>query len=413
MKKHQRNQVLVAIHNEARGFFRRLGIDDPAEFHALAAFVVGGLSVQLLVGDNPNGESADAAVTAEQRLSIFGFVFIEAAAVENARQNFLGVIRARRRRIVNTVDFLGGQRGLNRFLAVPRRLPPVSPFFDQAAEACDAGFVGGLAIIHRAADGSVHFGAAQFFGGHFLADGGLHQGGACQKKSAAVGHQNVIAHDGKIRAASHAHAHNRGYLRDAHGRHHCIVSKDAAEVVGVGENIFLQGQKNASRIHQIDRRDMVLDCHVLRADDFFGRHREKRSSFYCRVVGNDHHQPGVDAGQAGDDPGGGRASPLFIHAVSGIGAEFEKRSRVGKQLDALARGQAAFGVLVLDGFVAAAFANALFFVVDLGHQVGHEAHIGLKARRSRVDLAGEHAGGHRRVGLDGVSVRHRRSDDTR
>ena len=91
-------------------------------------------------------------------------------------------------------------------------------FVDEGADAFQAGFVVGLAEIHRAADLRMHFGAAQFFGGGFLADGGLHQRGAGEKKAGAFGHQDVIAHDREIRAAGNAHAHDGGDLRNAHAR---------------------------------------------------------------------------------------------------------------------------------------------------------------------------------------------------
>ena len=65
MQEKQRDQVLVAVHDEACGFFRRLGINNPAKFHALVALVIGGLRVQFLVRDDSNRESADSRVTAD------------------------------------------------------------------------------------------------------------------------------------------------------------------------------------------------------------------------------------------------------------------------------------------------------------------------------------------------------------
>ena len=50
------------------------------------------------------------------------------------------------------------------------------------------GFVIGLAEIHGATDLRVHLRAAEFFRGIFLADGGLHEGGAGEKKARAFRH---------------------------------------------------------------------------------------------------------------------------------------------------------------------------------------------------------------------------------
>src|SRR5438270_405770 len=81
MKKDQRDQVLVAIHDEARGLFGGLGVDHATKFHPLVSLVIGLLRVQLLIGHNTYRKSADASVTAEHRLSVFGLVLVEAAAV--------------------------------------------------------------------------------------------------------------------------------------------------------------------------------------------------------------------------------------------------------------------------------------------------------------------------------------------
>ena len=165
----------------------------------------------------------------------------------------------------------------------------------QRANAFEAGLVVGFAKIHRAAHLRVHFRAAQFFRRDALPDGRLHQRRAGEKKSRALGHQDVIAHHGQISAARHAHAHDGGDLRNAHGAHHRVIAKDAAEVVRIRENVFLQRQKNACGIDQVDRRDMVFDGDVLRADHFLGGHREKCAGFYRGVIRDDHHQTARDA----------------------------------------------------------------------------------------------------------------------
>ena len=96
MEKNQRNQILVAVHDEARRFLRRFGIDHATELDPLVAFVVRSLRVQFLVGDDSHGESANARIAADQRLAIFRLVFVEAAAIEHARQNLFHVVRPRR-----------------------------------------------------------------------------------------------------------------------------------------------------------------------------------------------------------------------------------------------------------------------------------------------------------------------------
>ena len=115
--------------------------------------------------------------------------------------------------------------------------------------------------------------------------------GPGKKKPAAFGHQDVIAHHRQIRAARDAHAHDGGDLRNAHGAHHGVVAEDAAEIVGVGKDVFLQRQKNAGGIDQVDRGDVIFDGDILRANHFFRGQREERAGFHRGVVGDDHHQP--------------------------------------------------------------------------------------------------------------------------
>ena len=239
-------------------------------------------------------------------LAVFRFVFVEAAAVDDAGQDFLHVVGTRRRRIDRCRKFLpparAGGCGFLRSHGDCRRYPHL---LDDGANAREAGFVVGLAKIHRAADRGVHGRAAQFFGGNLLADGGLHQRRPGKKQSAAVGHQHVIAHHGQVAAAGHAHAHDGRDLRNSHGRHHRVVAEDAAEIVGVGKDVFLQRQKHAGGIHQVDRRHAIFDRDVLRANDLLRGHGEERAGLHGGVVGDDHHQAGLNARQAGDDAGGG------------------------------------------------------------------------------------------------------------
>ncbi len=177
----------------------------------------------------------------------------------------------------------------------------------------------------------------------------------------------MITHYRQIRAAGNAHAHNGGELGDTRGRHHGIVAKDAAEVVGVRKDIFLQRQENAGGIDQIDGRKLVINGDVLRANDFFGGHWKKRAGFYRSVVGDEHHQSTADPGQAGDGSGGRRAAPFFVHFEGGEGPEFKKVSAgIDESGDAFASGEAAFFVLGLDCFGAAALANLFVLILDLG-----------------------------------------------
>ncbi len=257
----------------------------------------------------------------------------------------------------------------------------------QRANAREARVVVRLAKIDRAADFRVHFRAAQFFGGNFLSDCRLHQRRPREKESRTFRHQDVIAHHGQIRAARDAHSHDGRDLGNAHGAHDGVVAEHAAEIVGVGEDVFLQRQENASGIDQVNRGNMIVDGNILRANHFFRREREESPGFHRRVVGDDHHQTPADSPEAGDRARGRRAAPLLVHFVRGVNSQLEKRSvRIDQLGDALARGQAALLVLRFDGLRAAALLNRGFLVLDFREQVHHAAGILLEVGRVSVDL---------------------------
>ncbi len=163
-----------------------------------------------------------------------------------------------------------------------------------------------------------------------------------------------------------------------------------------------QRQEHARRIHQINRRNVIFDGDVLGADHLLRGHGEKRSSFYGGVVGDDHHQTGLDARQSRDYSGRGCAAPLFIHAVRGKGAELEKSSGIGQQVDPLARRQSPLVVLALNSFRSPALANLFFLVAHLRNQVSQKAHVGFETRRRRVHMRLEDGGTRGSEGVDAV-----------
>ncbi len=264
----------------------------------------------------------------------------------------------------------------------------------ERADAFDARVVIGFAKIHGAAHLRVHFRAAEFFRRDALPDGRLHERRAGQKKPRTLGHQNVIAHHGQISATGDAHTHDGRDLGNAHGAHHRVVAENAAEVVGVRKDVFLQRQKNAGGIHQIDGRDTVFDGDILRANHFLGGQRKKCAGLHRGVVGNDHHQAARDARQAGDRARGRSAAPFLIHFVSGVNPQLEELCLgVDQPGDALARREPAFLVLRFSGFGSSALLQTRLFVFDFGEQVHHATRVLLEIRRVMAD-AGFQSGTH-------------------
>src|SRR5258708_2952931 len=89
----QRNAVLIAIENEARGFFRRLSINYAAKFDAfLVRAASQALHVFFLILGHPAGTSASVGAAAKQRFAVFRAVFLEFAGVHDAGNDFPHVV---------------------------------------------------------------------------------------------------------------------------------------------------------------------------------------------------------------------------------------------------------------------------------------------------------------------------------
>ena len=195
----------------------------------------------------------------------------------------------------------------------------------------------------------------------------------------------MVAHQRQVGSAGHAHAHDGGELRNAHRAHHCVVAKDAAEIVRIWEDVFLQRKKNAGGVDQINRRDMIFDGDVLRADDFFRRHWEKGAGFYGGVISDEHERAPANFSEPGDRSRRRRAAPLCVHLVSGENSKLEELGTGIDQLrDAFARRKPAFFVLRFDGFRAAALANLFFFVLNFCEEINDAAVIFFEVGRLRL-----------------------------
>ena len=91
---------------------------------------------------------------------------------------------------------------------------------------------------------SVDIGAAQFLGGDFFAGRGLYERRAAQEDRAGPAHDDrLVGHRRDVRAARRTGPHDDGDLRNAFGRHPCLIEEDAAEVVAIGEDLGLQRQE--------------------------------------------------------------------------------------------------------------------------------------------------------------------------
>ena len=198
---------------------------------------------------------------------------------------------------------------------------------------------------------------------------------------------------GRYRATCYAHSHDGGDLRNSHGGHDGVVAENAAEIVGVGEDVFLQRQENARGIDEIDRGDAVVDGDVLGADDLLGGHREERASFDGGVVHDEHDEAALHTRESGHDACRRCAAPFLVHAPGCVGPQLKKRgTRVDQRRDPLACGHPLLFVLRFDGLGAATLLDLLFVHAEAGHQFGYGMRVALEAGGGRLYTRGYFGG---------------------
>ncbi len=133
----------------------------------------------------------------------------------------------------------------------------------------------------------------------------------------------------------------------------------------------------------------------MRANDFFRGHREKCPGFDGGIVGDEHEEPAANSCKTGDGSCGGRAAPFFVHFERGEEAEFEKvRVWVDEFRDAFTGGQAAFFVLRVDRFCAAALADEFFLILHFREEFDDVAGILLKVFRVAINGGFQNRSGH-------------------
>ena len=114
VQKDQRDQILIAIHDEAGRLLRALGIDDAADLNAFGAGCRahgdGLILVGLLIGDNADGVAADARIAAQNGAAEVRLVFVELAAVDEARNH-----------LAHVVDVACAGRGIQQAVDISRR----------------------------------------------------------------------------------------------------------------------------------------------------------------------------------------------------------------------------------------------------------------------------------------------------
>ncbi len=212
----------------------------------------------------------------------------------------------------------------------------------------DAVLLVGRLVVGDAGLGGVGVRAAELLDGDVLAGHGLdHVGPGDEHVAGALDHQREVGDRGGVDRAAGRRAHDEADLRDDAGgagvaeedlreqaeRDHALLDAGAAAVVDADDR--------AAGLHRV--------VHDL--DDLLAVDLAQAAAEHGEVVAVDRDRPAVHGADAGDHAVAVRAVPLdpeVVRAVPGQLVELGEGARVEQQVDPLAGGQLALGVLLLD-----------------------------------------------------------------
>ena len=189
----------------------------------------------------------------------------------------------------------------------------------------------------------VHLRAAQVLVGGDLAGRGLEQRRPGEKGlGAAAHHDHIIGQPGQIGAA-------RGGGAVYHGDHRQAGRRQAREIVEQAaagdEALDLVGEQiGAAALHQLDKRQLVLERDFLAAHDLAPAECAQGTCAYARIVRDHHAAHAADHADAGEHRRARDAARGIgiVGAVARQACEFEeRRARIEQARQALARQQRA------------------------------------------------------------------------
>ena len=239
--------------------------------------------------------------------------------------------------------------------------------------------------VRHAARGVVRHGAAELFLGHlFVRDGLEHVGTGHEHVAAVPDHHREVGDRRRVHGAAGARAHDGGNLRhDARGEG--VPEKDVG-VAGEREHALLN-PRAPGIVQPHDRRSQlhrqIHDLHDLRRVGFRQRSAEDRE-----ILREGKHLASVHEAMTGDDAVAGNQLLVHPEIAAAVGDElvdFFERAGVEQELDALARGELAGGVLLVKTRLAAAQLGAAFEVRE--DVVGQDGHAGSGLAATSLRLA--------------------------
>ena len=197
-----------------------------------------------------------------------------------------------------------------------------------------------------------------------------------------VDHDREVGQRGGVHRAAGRGAHDQRDLRDDAGG--VRVPPEDLAVEAERDDTLLDAR--AAAVVDADHRAADLHGHVHDLDDLLAVDLAERAAEHRRVLGEHADRAAVDGALAGDDAvavGPVRLQPEVRGAVARHGVELEEAALVEEQVDALAGGLAAAGVLALDGALGAGVDDVFLPAVPVGQLPGRGVDVGFVRGLSR------------------------------
>ena len=175
---------------------------------------------------------------------------VEARSVHHARDHFPHVVRLADIGVDDSVNLLRVVRRLLRRRHIRRKTLLRVEGANDGSRLPQRVVIVFSEIVGDTGQPRVDVGAAKLLRRDVFAGRRFHKWGTTQKDRACSLHDDrFVGHRRHIGATGRARPHDDGDLRNAERRHSSLVVEDAAEVIAVGEDLRLQRQERAARVH--------------------------------------------------------------------------------------------------------------------------------------------------------------------
>ena len=246
----------------------------------------------------------DMGPSADKGGSIKGLEFKKFTSIHHPRDNFPDIIGDIQPGWNDSIDLFGIIKGAPGLPPACIQLPGRGKVSDDLPNDLDAVGIILSQIIGHPRFPAVDKGASQFVGSNFLPRGRQHKGRAAKKNSAGPLHMDdFVAHGRDIGSPCRAQTHHAAYLWDAHLGDDGLVVKYPSSVIRVGEDLGLERQERASRVHKIDEGKAVFHGDILEPKAFLYPHGINGSPLYGGIIEMHHRLTAAHPPYPGDQPG--------------------------------------------------------------------------------------------------------------